>query len=127
MKLIDIISEGVSSEKELKTADMLYKTLKKGLVIFDMETGQPVSEETENTAKFSYTLSDNKSIETVFGAITIIPARIYLKEENKQAKDYYTKPVTDSIVRKFRKFGIHFFIPKISSYINVERYVDPSN
>ena len=127
MKLIDIISEAVSSEKELKKADMLYKTLKKGLVIFDMETGQPVSEETENTAKFSYTLSDNKSIETVFGTITIIPARIYLKEENKQARDYYTKPVTDSIVRKFRKFGIHFFVPKITSYINVERYEDPSN
>jgi hypothetical protein len=127
MKLIDIISEGVSSEKELKKADMLYKIFKKGLVIFDMETGQLVSEETEKTAKFSYTLSDNKAIETVFDVVTIMPARIYLKEENKQAKDYYTKPVTDSIIRKFRKFGIHFFIPKISSYINVERYVDPSN
>ncbi len=126
MKLIDIISEE-TSEKDIKKADMLYKALKKGLVIFDMETGQAVSEETENTAKFSYTLSDNKAIETVFGVISIMPARIYLKEENKQAKDYYTKPVTDSIVRKFRKFGIHFFIPKITSYINVERYVDPSN
>jgi phosphoribulokinase len=125
MKFNDIISESVS-EKDLKKADMLYNAFKKGLVIFDMETGQAVSDEAKNTAKFSYTLSDNKKIDTFIGVISIIPAKIYLKEENKQARNYYTKPVTDSIVRKFRNFGISFHVPNTVSSIDVEPYKDPT-
>ena len=126
MKLIDIISEEIS-EKDFKKADMLYNAFKKGLVIFDMETGKPLSDETENTAKFTYTLSDKKTIDTFIGVISIAPSKIYLKEENKQARNYYTKPVTDSIVRKFRKFGIVIHIPKTLISIDVEPYVDPTN
>ena len=126
MKLLDTINEEIS-EKDFKKAEMIYKVLKKGLVIFDMETGKEVSDETKDTAKFSYTLSDKHEIRSFIDSVYAVPDKIYLKEENKQARNYYTKPVTDSIVRKFRKFGIDFIVPTTLVSIDVEPYKDTTN
>lgn len=126
MKLLDTINEEIS-EKDFKKAEMIYKVLKKGLVIFDMETGKEVSDETKDTAKFSYTLSDKHEIRSFIDSVYAVPDKIYLKEENKQARNYYTKPVTDSIVRKFRKFGVDFIIPNTFVSMDVEPYKDTTN
>lgn len=126
MKLLDTINEEIS-EKDFKKAEMIYKVLKKGLVIFDMETGKEVSDETKDTAKFSYTLSDKHEIRSFIDSVYAVPDKIYLKEENKQARNYYTKPVTNSIVRKFRKFGVDFIIPNTFGPMDVEPYKDTTN
>jgi hypothetical protein len=126
MKLLDTINEEIS-EKDFKKAAMLYKVLKKGIVIFDMETGKEVSDETKDTAKFSYTLSDKYEIRSFIDSVYVVPNRIYLKEENIQARNYYTKPVTNSIVRKFRQFGIDFIVPTTLVSIEVEPYKDTTN
>jgi len=126
MKLLDTINEEIS-EKDFKKAEMLYKVLKKGLVIFDMETGKEVSDETKDTAKFSYTLSDKHEIRSFIDSVYVVPNRIYLKEENIQARNYYTKPVTDSIIRRFRQFGIDFIVPTTLVSLEVEPYKDTTN
>lgn len=126
MKLLDTINEEIS-EKDFKKAEMIYKVLKKGLVIFDMETGKEVSDETKDTAKFSYRLSDKHEIRSFIDSVYVEPNKIYLKEENKQARNYYTKPVTNSIVRKFRKFGVDFIIPNTFGPMDVEPYKDTTN
>jgi hypothetical protein len=126
MKLLDTINEEIS-EKDFKKAEMLYKVLKKGLVIYDRETGKEVSDETEDTAKFSYTLSDKHEIREFIGSVYVVPNRIYLKEENIQARNYYTKPVTDSIIRRFRQFGIDFIVPTTLVSLEVEPYKDTTN
>lgn len=122
MKLLDILLESDLSERETKKANTVYKLFKNGKVFVHIN-GPDYDGEDLGVAEFSYKLSDDKKIYSVWGVTNVLPNEIYVKEENKLASIAWIKDVSKSITNKFGQFGIVFITPKSKNW-HVETYKD---